>query len=79
MRQEVAASNEIPILALDQALDHLKDVDSELAEIVELRVFGGLTIEEAAHVLKVSPSTVKREWRTAKAWLNRELGFEARP
>ena len=75
----VAASNEIPILALDQALDRLKEVDSQLAEIVELRAFGGLTIEEAAHVLKVSPSTVKREWRTAKAWLNRELGFEARP
>jgi RNA polymerase sigma factor (TIGR02999 family) len=75
----VAATNEIPILALDHALDRLKKVDSELAKIVELRAFGGLTIEEAAHVLKVSPSTVKRDWRTAKAWLNRELGFEARP
>jgi RNA polymerase sigma-70 factor, ECF subfamily len=40
---------------------------------VELRAFGGLTIDEAAHVLKVSPSTAKREWRTAKAWLNRQL------
>jgi RNA polymerase sigma factor (TIGR02999 family) len=74
----VAASNEIPILALDHALDRLKEVDSDLARIVELRAFGGLTIEEAAHVLKVSPSTAKRDWRLAKAWLNRELGSEGR-
>ena len=72
----VAASNEIPVLALDNALDRLKEVDSDLARIVELRAFGGLTIEEAAHVLKVSPSTAKRDWRTAKAWLNRELASE---
>jgi RNA polymerase sigma factor (TIGR02999 family) len=76
--KDVAASNEIPILALDRALDRLEKVDSELAKIVELRAFGGLTIEEAAHVLKVSPSTVKRDWRAAKAWLNRELGVESR-
>jgi DNA-directed RNA polymerase specialized sigma24 family protein len=54
-------------------------VDPGLAGIVELRTFGGLTIDEAAHVLKVSPSTVKREWRTAKAWLTRELAPENRP
>jgi RNA polymerase sigma factor (TIGR02999 family) len=77
--KEVAASNEIPILALDHALARLEEVDSDLAKIVELRAFGGLTIEEAAHVLNVSPSTAKREWRTAKAWLNRELGSEVRP
>jgi RNA polymerase sigma factor (TIGR02999 family) len=77
--RDVAASNEIPILALDHALDRLEQVDSELAKIVELRAFGGLTIEEAAHVLNVSPSTAQRDWRTAKAWLNRELGPEARP
>ena len=76
--RDVAASNEIPVLALDQALDRLGKVDSELARIVELRAFGGLTIEEAAHVLSVSPSTAKRDWRTAKAWLNRELGSEVR-
>ena len=64
----------MPILALDHALDRLETVDAELAKIVELRAFGGLTIEEAAHVLSVSPSTAKRDWRTAKAWLNRELG-----
>jgi RNA polymerase sigma factor (TIGR02999 family) len=75
----VAASNEIPIIALDHALARLEEVDSDLAKIVELRAFGGLTIEEAAQVLNVSPSTAKREWRTAKAWLNRELGSEVRP
>jgi RNA polymerase sigma factor (TIGR02999 family) len=77
--REVAASNEMPILALDQALGRLEEVDSDLAKIVELRAFGGLTIEETAHVLNVSPSTAKRDWRTAKAWLNRELGSEVRP
>jgi DNA-directed RNA polymerase specialized sigma24 family protein len=56
----------------------LEKIDSELAKIVELRAFGGLTIEEVAHVLSVSPSTAKRGWRTAKAWLNRELGSEVR-
>ena len=71
------ASADMPILALDYALERLEKVDADLARIVELRAFAGLTIEEAAHVLKVSPSTAKREWRTAKAWLNRELGSAA--
>jgi RNA polymerase sigma factor (TIGR02999 family) len=66
----------IPVLALDHALGRLETVDPDLARIVELRAFGGLTIEEAAHVLKISPSTAKREWRTAKAWLARELDPE---
>lgn len=77
--KDVAASSEIPILALDSALDRLGKIDPELARIVELRAFGGVTIEEAAYVLKVSPSTAKRDWRTAKAWLTRELGSEGRP
>src|SRR5215203_4190628 len=76
---EVAAPDAMPVLALDQALGRLEHVDAELAKIVELRAFGGLTIDEAAHVLSVSPSTAKRDWRTAKAWLNRELGSEVRP
>jgi RNA polymerase sigma factor (TIGR02999 family) len=76
---DVAAPDGIPVLALDLALDHLADLDQELARVVELRAFGGLTIEETACVLKVSPTTVKREWRTAKAWLTRELGLEGRP
>jgi RNA polymerase sigma factor (TIGR02999 family) len=78
--KDVAASpNGIPVLALDHALDRLEKIDSALARIVELRAFGGLTVEESAHVLGVSPSTVKRDWRTAKAWLKRELGSEVRP
>jgi RNA polymerase sigma factor (TIGR02999 family) len=75
---EVSASNDMPILALDHALDRLAEADAGLARIVELRAFGGLTIEEAAHVLNVSPSTATRDWRIAKAWLNRELGSEVR-
>jgi RNA polymerase sigma factor (TIGR02999 family) len=74
--RDVAASDGMPVLALDHALDRLEKVDSELAKIVELRAFGGLTIEQAALVLSVSPSTAKRDWRTAKAWLTRELGSE---
>jgi RNA polymerase sigma factor (TIGR02999 family) len=72
--QEIPASGELPILALDYALDRLQKIDPDLARIVELRAFGGLTIDEAAHVLDVSTSTAKRDWRTAKAWLSRELG-----
>src|SRR3954471_14795394 len=75
---ETPGRDEIPVLALDDALGRLEAVDRALARIVELRAFGGLTIEEAAHVLNVSPSTAKREWRTAKAWLARELGSEGR-
>jgi RNA polymerase sigma factor (TIGR02999 family) len=77
--RDIAASDGMPILALDQALDRLEKVDAELARIVELRAFGGLTIDEAAHVLSVSPSTAKRDWRTARAWLTRELAAGERP
>jgi RNA polymerase sigma factor (TIGR02999 family) len=77
--KDVAASNDISILALDQVLDRLQRLDADLGKIVELRAFGGLTIEESAHVLGVSPSTVKRDWRTAKAWLTRELGPDVQP
>jgi RNA polymerase sigma factor (TIGR02999 family) len=75
---EVPGRDDISVLALDDALGRLETVDRGLAQIIELRAFGGLTIEEAAHVLKVSASTAKREWRTAKAWLTRELGAEPR-
>lgn len=75
---ETPGVSEIPILGLDEAIERLSRLDARLAQIVELRAFGGLTIEEAAHVLKVSPSTAKREWRTAKAWLTREFGSDGR-
>jgi RNA polymerase sigma factor (TIGR02999 family) len=61
------------LLLLDEALNKLAEIDSLAARIVELRYFGGLTIEETAEVLKTSPMTVKREWATARAWLHREI------
>ena len=66
-------------LSLDHALDKLQRLDSGLAHIVELRAFAGLTIEEAAGVLGVSPATAKREWSAARAWLARELDADPRP
>jgi RNA polymerase sigma factor (TIGR02999 family) len=64
-------------LALDEALTHLEALDAESARIVELRYFVGLTIEEVAEVLDLSPATVKRRWTTARAWLFRRLSSEA--
>lgn len=61
------------LIALDQALDRLHEVDPQEAKIVELRFFAGLTIEEAAVALDISPATVKRDWASAKAWLWRNL------
>jgi RNA polymerase sigma factor (TIGR02999 family) len=61
------------VVALDEALNQLALIDLRQSRIVELRFFGGLTVEEAAEVLHVSPVTIKREWSTAKAWLYREL------
>jgi RNA polymerase sigma factor (sigma-70 family) len=58
---------------MDDALKELAVIDPEQGRIVELRFFGGLTVEETAEVLHLSPATVKREWSTAKAWLYREL------
>ena len=60
-------------LELDSALDRLAELDPRQARIVELRFFGGLTVEEAAEVLGISPKTVKRDWSVAKAWLHGEL------
>lgn len=75
---EVTATREMDVLVLDGALVNLARVDPGLARIVELRAFAGLTIEEAAHVLNTSVSTVKREWRAARAWLTRELDTQGR-
>jgi len=61
------------VLALDEALKELALIDPQQGRIVELRFFGGLTVEESAEVLHVSPATIKREWSTAKAWLYRQL------
>jgi RNA polymerase sigma factor (TIGR02999 family) len=61
------------VIALDDALIALAAIDERKSQVVELRFFGGLGIEETAEVLKVSPETVKRDWKLAKAWLRREL------
>ena len=61
------------VVALDEALTRLAELDPEQARLVELRFFGGLSIEETAGVLETSPATVKRNWNVAKAWLAREL------
>ncbi|HKV42051.1 MAG TPA: sigma-70 family RNA polymerase sigma factor [Blastocatellia bacterium] len=61
------------LVALDDALGELAKIDERQSQIVELRFFGGLTIEETAHFLSISPDTVLRDWKVAKAWLYREL------
>ncbi len=61
------------LVSLDDALKSLEKLDEKQAKIVELRFFGGLTIEETAEVLEISDSTVKREWRMAKAWLKTQI------
>lgn len=63
----------VDVEALDEALARLAKLDADQARLVELRYFGGLTIEETAEVLDVSPATVKRSWTVAKAWLKKEL------
>lgn len=65
------------LLALDRALGGLERLDPRQARIVELRFFAGLTVEETAEVAGISTATVKREWRTARAWLKREIDLEA--
>ena len=67
-------SIDLDLVSLDTALDRLALLDSRQARVVELRFYGGLTIEETALVLHVSPATVKNEWRSARAWLFDEIG-----
>lgn len=64
---------ELDVLRLEEALSSLESVDPRQAKIVELRFFGGLSIEETAYVMNVSETTVRREWTFAKAWFQREL------
>jgi len=69
----IAASEEAMLPALDEALERLEAIDAEQARIVELRFFAGLSVEETADALAMSPATVKRRWSLARAWLFREL------
>ena len=72
--QELPDSKEHDLVALSDALSGLATFDSRMSQVVELRFFGGLTVDETADVLNVSPETVMRDWKTAKAWLLREIG-----
>jgi RNA polymerase sigma factor (TIGR02999 family) len=74
--QELPGSTAPDVVALSDALNGLATFDARMSQVVELRFFGGLTVEETAQVLTVSPETVMRDWKTAKAWLLREIKRE---
>lgn len=73
----VATDSKVDILAIDQALTRLAEIDERKAKVVELRFFGGLEIDEVADFLELSPITVSRDWKMAKAWLHRALSDES--
>lgn len=70
----VSEPPDVDIIALSEALDEFARIDQRKSRVVELRYFGGLTVEETAEVLGISAETVARDWRIARAWLRRELG-----
>jgi RNA polymerase sigma factor (TIGR02999 family) len=74
---DVSSERARELIALDDALDRLAEVDPRKARIIELRFFGGLSVEEAAAVLKVSPRTVAQDWKLARAWLLVEISGQA--
>ena len=74
---EMSVETDENLIALDMALRELEQFDAKQSKIIELRYFGGLTIEETAEVLKISPATVKREWTFARAWLYQKLSGSA--
>ncbi|HKW49261.1 MAG TPA: sigma-70 family RNA polymerase sigma factor [Gemmatimonadaceae bacterium] len=71
--REEGVETDVDVLALHDALEKLTTLDPEQARLVELRYFSGLSIEETAEAMEISPATVKREWASARAWLKREL------
>jgi len=75
--QEEPQATDVDVVALDDALKTLATMDAQQSRVVELKFFGGLSIEDTAEVLGISPSTVKRDWVTARAWLYRELDRSA--
>ncbi|HEY6122910.1 MAG TPA: sigma-70 family RNA polymerase sigma factor, partial [Pyrinomonadaceae bacterium] len=76
---EISTKSDSALLALDEALNELAEIDAEQSRIVELRYFAGLTIEETAEVMQLSPATIKREWATARAWLYQTLSEREHP
>jgi RNA polymerase sigma-70 factor (ECF subfamily) len=78
LHEDALASNQAAdLVAIDDALQALSQVDPRKAQVVELRFFGGLSVEEMAEVLSISPQSVKRDWKLARAWLLKELGGRA--
>ena len=75
----VSQDKSAELIALDEALEELAKIDPDKARIVELRYFGGLSVEETAEALDVSPQTVLRDWKLARAWLAVEIGKSSRP
>ena len=73
----ISPEKSVELLALDEALTKLEEFDERKSRVVELRYFGGLSVEETAHVLGVSEMTVMRDWKAAKAWIAREVKNEA--
>jgi RNA polymerase sigma factor (TIGR02999 family) len=74
----LAVDTRCDLVALDEALSTLASIDARRAQVVELRFFGGLTVPDTAQALRVSPDTVMRDWKLAKAWLLRELNNSPR-
>ncbi len=74
---KISGTEDLSIFEVDELLSRLAALDSRQAQIVEMRVFGGLTVEEIAEAMEVSIATVNREWRTARLWLSRELSQES--
>jgi RNA polymerase sigma factor (TIGR02999 family) len=70
----VASSEASGLVAIDDAMETLSKIDPRKAQVVEMRFFGGLSVDEMAHVLNISPQSVKRDWSLARAWLLKELG-----
>jgi RNA polymerase sigma-70 factor (ECF subfamily) len=71
-----ARDDEVDVIALDVALTKLSEIDERMAKVVELRYFGGMSIEDTALALSISAATVKREWKMAKLWLKKELSTQ---
>jgi RNA polymerase sigma factor (TIGR02999 family) len=76
---DLSGTRDRELIAVDDSLQILHKMDPRKARVVELRFFGGLSVEEIASVLKISPQSVKRDWKLAKAWLLREMDSKVRP
>ena len=76
---QLGQGKRMDVVSLDDALEELAKLDARQSQIVEMRFFGGLSIEETADVLEISPATVKREWATARLWLHRQISRTANP